>query len=240
MLESAIRERYSIGHTPFREACHRLAAEGLIQILPHRGYYVASFSSKDVRDLFELRLKLEPWAAELACQRGQSHGFATLEKAVSEFARLRKTRPPRMFRDVNWTNLAFHVGVAQLANNRELQDIIENIHGKLMRIIMFTARRTPEDQLFDEYHPLILEAIKAAKTTEARRLMIKDIESARDWVKEASPLAPERRTTPMVYQSIPTVLWTCSGSMASLPSLPGAVETSASRSPRRWARPEPT
>ena len=186
LLESAIRERYSIGHTPFREACHRLAAEGLIQILPHRGYYVASFSSKDVRDLFELRLKLEPWAAELACQRGQSHGFATLEKAVSEFARLRKTRPPRMFRDVNWTNLAFHVGVAQLANNRELQDIIENIHGKLMRIIMFTARRTPEDQLFDEFHPLILEAIKSAKTTEARRLMIKDIESARDWVKEVA------------------------------------------------------
>jgi hypothetical protein len=53
-----------------------------------------------------------------------------------------------------------------------------------MRIIMFTARRTPEDQLFDEYHPLILEAIKAGKTTEARRLMIKDIVSARDWVKE--------------------------------------------------------
>jgi len=183
LLESAIRERYQIGHTPFREACHRLAAEGLIQILPHRGYYVASFSKRDIRDLFELRLKLEPWAAELACQRAQPHELGALEEVVARFARLSEERPPQSFREVNWSSMTFHVGVARLAGNRELQNIIENLHHKLMRIIMFTARRSPEDELFDACHPMILDAIRRGKPAEARRLMVKDITSTRAWVR---------------------------------------------------------
>jgi DNA-binding GntR family transcriptional regulator len=57
--ESVITDRYQIGRTPFREACHWLEAEGLLEIVPHRGCFVASFSNKDVNDLFELRLALQ-------------------------------------------------------------------------------------------------------------------------------------------------------------------------------------
>ena len=32
--ETAISERYQIGRTPFREACHRLEAAGLVEIVP--------------------------------------------------------------------------------------------------------------------------------------------------------------------------------------------------------------
>jgi DNA-binding GntR family transcriptional regulator len=183
LLESAVRERYSIGHTPFREACHRLAAEGLIQILPHRGYYVASFSKRDIRDLFELRLKLEPWAAELACQRGQPQDLARLEEVVGRIARLSEERPPQSFREVNRSSMEFHVGVARLSGNLELQNIIESLHTKLMRIIMFTTLRSPEDELIDPCHAQILDAIRAGNPREARRLMVKDIVTTRDWIK---------------------------------------------------------
>ena len=64
LQESAVRETYKIGHTPFREACARLKAEGLIQIVPHRGYFVAPFSPSLIQDLFELRLMVEPKASE--------------------------------------------------------------------------------------------------------------------------------------------------------------------------------
>ena len=63
LQESSVRETYKIGHTPFREACARLKAEGLIQIVPHRGYFVAPFSPNLIQDLFELRLMIEPHAA---------------------------------------------------------------------------------------------------------------------------------------------------------------------------------
>lgn len=43
LQESFVRERYQIGHTPFREACQRLEAEGLIQIVPRRDILSRSF-----------------------------------------------------------------------------------------------------------------------------------------------------------------------------------------------------
>src|SRR4051794_39686023 len=76
--ESFVRERYQIGHTPFREACQRLEAESLLQIIPRRGYFVPSFSNKDIRDLFELRTAVEALSVELACERGQREGLEIL------------------------------------------------------------------------------------------------------------------------------------------------------------------
>jgi DNA-binding GntR family transcriptional regulator len=38
--EAVVTERYRVGRTPFREACHKLAGDGLVQIIPHRGTFV--------------------------------------------------------------------------------------------------------------------------------------------------------------------------------------------------------
>src|SRR5205809_220241 len=85
--ESVVIEHYKIGRTPFREACQRLEAEGLIEIVPHRGVYVASFSNQDVKDLFEWRLIVEPAAAELACERAAKDEIKGLEENLQENAR---------------------------------------------------------------------------------------------------------------------------------------------------------
>ncbi len=46
-----------------------LAAEGLVQLLPHRGSRAAKLTDKDMRDLFEVCRGLEALAGELACER---------------------------------------------------------------------------------------------------------------------------------------------------------------------------
>ncbi len=184
LQETTVQDRYRIGHTPFREACHRLEAEGLVQILPHRGYFVSSFSNKNIRDLFELRMTIEPKAAELACQRSGLDQWNDLEKNLLELSRLTEIETLTFIEDINWNNRDFHLQVAKLADNQLLEGVIENIHNKLMRIIMFTARRTPENQLFNPLHAMIFEAIKQRKAADARRWMIKDVVIAREWIRE--------------------------------------------------------
>lgn len=182
--ESVITERYQIGRTPFREACHWLEAEGLIEIVPHRGCFVASFSSKDVNDLFELRMILEPQVAELACLRSHPTQLQSLEKNIAEAQRLTKAKKPNTNPNINWNSMEFHVEVGKLTQNLEVQNVIEGIHSKLMRIVMFTARRTPENYPFNAVHPEIYEAIRAGKSADARKAMIKDIEGARKWISD--------------------------------------------------------
>jgi DNA-binding GntR family transcriptional regulator len=181
--EFSINRRYQIGRTPFRESCHRLEAEGLIEIVPHRGAFVASFSTKDIGDLLELRLMVEPGVADLACQRALPSEFGVLEENLAECERLLKKRS-HSIPEINWNNKDFHVGVARLTYNQELINAVEGIHNKLMRIIMLAARRSPENYPFNQIHSDIYEAIKRGKAAEARKLMITDIENAREWIKD--------------------------------------------------------
>jgi len=59
---------------PIREALRRLATQGLVELVPHRGARVATLSIDDLRETYELRLVLEPLAiARAAEQFGPEH-----------------------------------------------------------------------------------------------------------------------------------------------------------------------
>jgi DNA-binding GntR family transcriptional regulator len=181
--EASMSERYAIGRTPFREACQRLEAAGLVEIVPHRGAFVASFSSEDIDDLFELRMIVEPAVAELACQRSSGSGLEALAENVAEWGRLTKMSAPSLVPQINLNSKNFHLGVARLTRNKELMSAIENMHDKLMRIIVFSARRSPPDYPFNAVHPEIFEAIGRGNSVEARDLMTKDVKQAREWIR---------------------------------------------------------
>lgn len=53
----------NISRTPVREALLRLQADGLIQSIPHVGFFVTEVSEQDLNELFELRILLECHAA---------------------------------------------------------------------------------------------------------------------------------------------------------------------------------
>ena len=64
--EADLASRLSVSRTPIREALSRLAAEGLVELQPNRGARVASWSTEQLREIFELRLRLEPYAVRIA------------------------------------------------------------------------------------------------------------------------------------------------------------------------------
>ena len=55
--------------TPIREAIRRLSGEGLIHLGSHRSASIAGISATEARELFEVRLLLDPGAAVLAAER---------------------------------------------------------------------------------------------------------------------------------------------------------------------------
>ena len=57
--------------TPVREAMLELAADGLVEAVPNKGYRVVELSQHDLDEIFEVRLMLEVPAAE-----GAASGWA--------------------------------------------------------------------------------------------------------------------------------------------------------------------
>jgi DNA-binding GntR family transcriptional regulator len=64
--EAELAGRLSVSRTPIREALSRLAAEGLVELQPNRGARVATWTPEQLREIFELRLRLEPYAVRVA------------------------------------------------------------------------------------------------------------------------------------------------------------------------------
>lgn len=57
-----LSEELGVSRTPVREALHRLVQDGVVTYSPNRGFFVASFSVRDVREIFDLRAVLETLA----------------------------------------------------------------------------------------------------------------------------------------------------------------------------------
>jgi DNA-binding GntR family transcriptional regulator len=68
----AIADRVGVSRTPVTDALKRLAADGLVKIVPRRGTFVAGITSRDAAEMFEVRLMIERFAAATALSSGRA------------------------------------------------------------------------------------------------------------------------------------------------------------------------
>ena len=82
-----LREDYSIGASPLREALNRLAGEGFVTVEGQRGFKVAPVSMDDLKDLSRMRVMLECEALRESIRNGGDEWEANL---VASHHRLQK------------------------------------------------------------------------------------------------------------------------------------------------------
>src|SRR5262245_1111194 len=70
LSERKLAGSLEIGRTPVREALRDLVRDGVLEVSPARGTYLRTFTTEEVRELYEVRQGLEGLAAELAAERG--------------------------------------------------------------------------------------------------------------------------------------------------------------------------
>jgi DNA-binding GntR family transcriptional regulator len=78
IIEQRLAANLGLSRTPVREAVRMLAADGLVIATRHRGAIVRPLERADVLDLYELRARLESYAAELASSRAQVADLAEM------------------------------------------------------------------------------------------------------------------------------------------------------------------
>src|SRR5579863_7988849 len=137
LAESAILSRYSIGRTPFREACNRLHNEQLLEVVPRRGYLVPELSFRAVRDLLETRIMLEGVAAELAALRAEPAEIEILERHYKEA--LEAARTPTGLDALTEANQKFHLQIARMTHNRELESLLRGLLERSTRLVYLAA-----------------------------------------------------------------------------------------------------
>ena len=57
--EIALSTRLGVSRTPVRGALHRLAEDGLVEIVPNKGAVVVGINTEDLVDIYAIRTRLE-------------------------------------------------------------------------------------------------------------------------------------------------------------------------------------
>lgn len=74
IVEGVLAEQFGASKTPVREALRSLQHDGIVTVLPRKGYVVGSFGLDDLLNVYALRALLQPpLAAAAAAHRTQQH-----------------------------------------------------------------------------------------------------------------------------------------------------------------------
>lgn len=119
--ENEIADFLNVSRSPVREALRTLAAEGLIEVYPHRGAVVAEISPEELEEIYFLRGVLEGMAARLAAPKMDADQIAKLQAILEE---LNEATDPDRWLDLN---RAFHATIYLAANRPRLFSITENL-----------------------------------------------------------------------------------------------------------------
>jgi DNA-binding GntR family transcriptional regulator len=141
--ERALIERLAVSRTPFREAIGTLAKEGLVEIRPYRGFYVRSFTPREISDLYELRKTLECFATRLAVPQLTAEDLRDFERILDEAVAALKRRDMDTYAA---RDREFHQSIARRSGNAALIETLArlDLQIQICRLIANESREFAE------------------------------------------------------------------------------------------------
>lgn len=167
-----------VSRTPIREALHQLVQDGVVVAEPNRGFFVATFSQRDLEEIFELRLALELFAMRRIDLQGRRDELEHARFELEHVERLlRNATTPADIREAGdaflKTDRGFHSWLVSTANNKRLNAIINSIW---TQIAIF-------QQIEDSIPEWILDAVDEHRAV-IDQLLANDIEGAARTMEE--------------------------------------------------------
>jgi len=158
--------------TPVRDALQMLSQEGLVMIRPRSGYFVASMTLKQLRDMLDLRKILELAAIERAALRITTEQINALRNVHAGYT----GDDDESYDRYTDENRRFHYLIGLTAGNMELAEMIGHLHDRLARFMVL--RHAGKSQ--EATHARIVDALEARDIDLARQALLEDIETSRD------------------------------------------------------------
>lgn len=186
-----LAREWNISPTPVREALQRFTATGLIEALPNRGLRVAQISTEEMREVYSLRLLLEPLALRMSLENRDdswreeiSRAYAALESELEAYG-----SDLLAFERVH---TEFHLSLLSRSDSAWLMRISDMLgtHSMRYRLLSLGPRGYSTDLLLE--HRALLDACLSDDIDEAVTCLFEHIR--RTVVIVADPIEGDRLT----------------------------------------------
>jgi GntR family transcriptional regulator, rspAB operon transcriptional repressor len=131
LTEKDLCREFKVSRTPLREAFRKLEEMKLVNVIPRFGTYVSTIDINEIRCAFEVKIKLEGLAGELAARRITADRLEELKGLIREAD---GSSPERGHRGFIELDARFHEIIYSAAQNPILQEFLENLHSRCARL----------------------------------------------------------------------------------------------------------
>ena len=187
LSEVTLAESLGVSRGTVREALRALAESSLVQIIPHRGAFIPKLTVRRAREIYSLRMILEPFAARLAFENGRidAESIAEIRTAFAFLESAGASGDPGSVIDAD---MAFHERLSRLSNHEMLLELLATLQVQTRRFITYTKLFASDltDEVQD--HLPIMAALEAADSARLE-------EAVRDHIRQSGELLVDKMTT---------------------------------------------
>ncbi len=177
IYEAEIARLLEVSRNPVREAIRRLQQDGLLEVRPRSGIYVASVPADEVEDVYRLRAALEGVAAALAAERMTEAELEELGRMMR--SRTREVQPPKSASVTVARADRFHQAIHHGARSPRLSLLLEMLYAQVTHFRNLTLRMPGRAEAAASGHRQLYEALVRRDAGEAERLMRLHVDGAR-------------------------------------------------------------
>lgn len=132
LVERDLAERLGMSRIPIREAIHRLAEEGLVRKLTHRGTFVYAPTLAEIEEISSLRVVLERFVVERVITNWTIVHEARLQEVVEQ---MRNAAANKDVHGVSDQDYLFHRVLWEIADHRLLLEVVASLGARINRFL---------------------------------------------------------------------------------------------------------
>jgi len=175
LIESKLSEELGVSRTPIREAIRQLELEGLVQVIPNKGAIVTGITTKDIEDIYTIRLMIEGLAARWAAEKITDEELKYLKDSLEleEFYTDKNDLDNILKLDSK-----FHEIIFRASKSKPLMHMLSMFHHYIQRARTYSLGTTGRAEEALAEHRSIYQAITEKDAEKAEKLTIEHIKKA--------------------------------------------------------------
>ncbi|MDR2529370.1 MAG: GntR family transcriptional regulator [Synergistaceae bacterium] len=189
LSEGMMARKINISRTPIREALRILERDGYVSLVPGKGAFISSVSMEVVREIYEIRRLLEPYAARTAVRRIPEN---LLREAEEQWLKIQATLEKGG--KIDWPKIAsldkdLHIMITAHTANGQIRNILLPYNARVERFQLLSAIALSNLRETVQQHLDIIACIKARDENELAELLLEHIISSEKNIRRLySPL----------------------------------------------------
>jgi DNA-binding GntR family transcriptional regulator len=178
ITESRLSKQMQVGQNVVREALQELEFQGFVERIPNKGTSVTDFSREDIRQMYQFRVDLEGFAAQLAreCGRPDADDAGQMERALNG---MQAGADGNDFWQFSRSDLEFHEIIWRMSGNRFVEKALRSVATPQFSYVLIRSfRHTRLDLVaITQEHRDILQVLKTRDPAACRQFVTERVEN---------------------------------------------------------------